>query len=167
MSPNQTTAATGTDASMLDGPLPQLLDHIVKTYHAPLRADLLRLQQLIQQRLDASSVDERMILEEIERNFSALCDELELHMDKEEKVLFPWIRAGRGASAKAPIKVMLREHQQTEELLACLRSLGARYAPSVDGSAARSIAQGLAAIDESLQAHMRLEEHLFKRALVA
>lgn len=153
---------------MLDCPLPELLDHILKTYHAPLRADLTQLQQLIQQGLSTSTAAQRMILEQIEQNFSALCEELELHMDKEEKVLFPWIRAGRGMSAKAPIKVMLREHRQTEELLARLRSLGARYAGAVDASAAaRSIAQDLAAIENSLQAHMRLEELLFSRALAA
>ncbi len=168
MAPNQTAAAAETDASIVDWPLPRLLDHIVETYHAPLRTDLTRLLQLIQQRLATSSIEERVLLDEIERSLSVLRDELELHMNKEEQVLFPWIRSGRGVSAKAPIKVMLREHQQTADLLACLRSLGARYAPAAGASAAaRSIAQGLAAIDDSLQAHMRLEELLFKRALVA
>mgnify|MGYP002146120889 CR=1 FL=1 len=87
---------------------------------------------------------------------------------KEEKVLFPWIRAGRGASARAPIKVMQHEHQQTRELLARLRTLSERsLAEEAAAPSTQTISVRLAAIESALLEHMDVEESLFRRVLAS
>jgi iron-sulfur cluster repair protein YtfE (RIC family) len=57
------------------------------------------------------------------RRFDAIAVELEERLVKDERVLFPWIRAGRGATALAPIRAMGREHEETLARLARLREL--------------------------------------------
>ena len=172
MQPNHVSVPAGAIAPRwLESPLSQILDHILHTYHAPLREDLARIHLLISQARATPrgcSVERQAILEEIWQCFSTLREELELHMEKEEQVLFPWIRAGRSASAKAPIKVMQHDHKQTEELLARLGKLRERYIPLMDGAqATQSIVQGLAAIDDSVREHIRLEELVIHRALAS
>lgn len=147
-------------------PPPQAVDHIVRTYHVTLRADLLQTRNLFGQALAPAPSAQRALLEEMDSIFSALSEELYAHMDKEEKVLFPWIRAGRGASARAPIKVMQHEHQQTRELLARLRTLSERsLAEGAADPLAQSIAARLVAIESALLEHMDVEESLFRRVL--
>lgn len=152
--------------SWMECPLSQILDHILVTYHAPLRAELARLDGLILHSLEVPHDGSWRTLTEMARYFSILRAELEPHMDKEERILFPWIRAGRGASVGAPINAMRIEHRQTEAVLARLRSLRYQYNLEAQASpVAQSIVEGLAALDGSLQEHIQLEEILFRRAL--
>lgn len=147
---------------------PQAVDHIVRTYHVTLRDDLLQVRNLFPQALATATAAQRALLEEISLHFSDLCEELYAHMDKEEKVLFPWIRAGRGASARAPIKVMQHEHQQTRELLARLRTLSERsLAEEAAAPSTQTISVRLAAIESALLEHMDVEESLFRRVLAS
>ena len=76
--------------------------------------------------------------------FSQVRADLEPHMAKEERVLFPMIRelatsAGVPAfhcgSLRNPISVMLSEHDAVGDLLAQLRRLTGGYVPPADGCA--------------------------------
>jgi regulator of cell morphogenesis and NO signaling len=167
MRPEQIPTAVQALARMwLECPLPRVLDHILRTYHEPLRVDLARMRQLIQQALDASADEHRAVLQVMGRHFATLCDELNHHMDKEEQILFPWIRIGRGASARAPMRVMQYEHQHTEEVLAKLRTLSEQYGTDAPTDpVAQSIVLGLAALDRFLQEHSQFEELVFHRVL--
>jgi regulator of cell morphogenesis and NO signaling len=94
-----------------------------------------------------------------------LADELHDHMAKEERVLFPWIRAGRGATAAAPIRAMCTEHDETMAHVARLRVAADGYrAPR---PALADLYQHLEGIDRALRAHIHLENNvLFPRTLV-
>jgi regulator of cell morphogenesis and NO signaling len=93
-----------------------------------------------------------------------LAAELEEHMLKEERVLLPWIRAGRGSTARAPIRAMLIEHESTLAGVARIRDLTGGYDPPNDGLA--PLYRRLGVLDRFLHAHISLENDvLFPRAL--
>ncbi len=89
------------------------------------------------------------------------------HLEKEEKILFPMIRAGRGASASAPIRVMEMEHEDHGEALARLRVLTAnRTAPAGSCATWRALYLRLEELESELMDHIHLENNvLFPRAL--
>lgn len=47
----------------------------------------------------------------------ALSDELNVHMMKEERILFPMIKSGMGSNAHMPIQVMLQEHDVAGDMV--------------------------------------------------
>jgi regulator of cell morphogenesis and NO signaling len=88
--------------------------------------------------------------------------ELTEHMGKEETVLFPWIRSGRGELARTPIQVMMMEHESALQLLNRLRALRVAAATTLPAE----IADHLSALDLHVREHMHLENNvLFPRAL--
>lgn len=138
-------------------PLPEVIDFILETYHRPLLPELQRLGELAQQ------ADQPEVLQV----FDELRGELEQHLQKEERVLFPWLRSGRGASAGAPVRVMLMEHESTKGWLRELRALIGRYQVSgAEETPLAQLCQGLVRLERDLLDHIRLEEEvLFPRGL--
>jgi regulator of cell morphogenesis and NO signaling len=129
--------------------LATLIDRVLAD-HADLRADL----------RDATRLAAGPLLDALE----ALSSELEEHMQKEERVLLPWIRAGRGATAGAPIRAMLMEHEHTLAGLAHIRELTSGHRPPTEALAPLYLRLG--EIDRLLHAHITLENDvLFPRAL--
>jgi regulator of cell morphogenesis and NO signaling len=122
--------------------------------HSELRAELLDSGSLAQAHGD---VPLREALDELD------C-ELQEHLLKEERVLLPWIRAGRGVTAGAPIRAMLREHDHTLAGVARLRALTNGYrAPS---DAVAPLYRRLESLERLLIAHIALENDvLFPMAL--
>jgi regulator of cell morphogenesis and NO signaling len=90
-------------------------------------------------------------------------------MVKEERILFPMIKSGQGAMAGGPISVMEHEHDSAGAALHRLRELTDGY--EVPGEACntwRALWHGLAALEESLQQHIHLENNiLFPRSLAS
>ncbi|MBK7973155.1 MAG: hemerythrin domain-containing protein [Deltaproteobacteria bacterium] len=99
--------------------------------------------------------------------FQVVADELTAHMEKEEKVLFPWIRAGRGDLAHAPIRVMVLEHAETLGRLDALRErVRALGSASEADRLPAEVASALASLDRHVREHVHLENDvLFPRAL--
>ncbi|HNK17233.1 MAG TPA: hemerythrin domain-containing protein [Piscinibacter sp.] len=144
------------------------MDHILDAYHAPLRRDLADLEARLGTALESPSAsqEQRRFVSAAMDSFRPLAHELLEHLAKEECVLFPWIRAGRGASAGGPIRVMQHEHRQAELYLQRLRHLAdaTQRRGSVDDVVA-DLMQRLAALDASLRDHIELEELMFLRVL--
>jgi regulator of cell morphogenesis and NO signaling len=92
---------------------------------------------------------------------------MESHMQKEEQILFPMIRAGRGRMALMPVQVMEQEHRDHGENLALMRKLASDFvAPEEACNTWRALYLGLAELESELMAHISLENHvLFPRAL--
>jgi len=86
---------------------------------------------------------------------------------KEEQILFPMIREGRGTEALGPITVMEHEHASAGSALLHLRALTNDYTvPPGACNTWRALWHGLAALEESLHEHIHLENNiLFPRAL--
>ena len=148
-------------------PLEDLIDHILVTYHQPLKEELPRLLQMSGKVLQVHGDKDPETLFELNSVVLALKNELEQHMQKEEQILFPMIRQGQGAMAGGPISVMERDHASAGAALERLNELTRGYeVPEQACNTWRALWHGLAALEESLHQHIHLENNiLFPRAL--
>ena len=162
---------TGSSASRLEPAA--LADHIEATHHAYLHAELPELTALAAKVLDVHG-ERHPELAEVRRLVGDLHADLEPHMQKEERVLFPAIRALVGGTrdfpfgtVRNPISVMMAEHDQAGELLAQLRSATAGYVVPDDGCASyRSLYARLEQLEADTHLHIHLENNvLFPAAL--
>jgi regulator of cell morphogenesis and NO signaling len=160
------------DRDWTSEPLGALIDHIVATYHNPLREELPRLESMAA-KVRSVHGSKASHLARLEAIVSELSAELVMHMKKEEVILFPAIRrvesgAGRPAlPISAPIAVMEDEHDHAGALLAELRAITAGYAPPAWACATfRALYRGLAEVESEMHVHVHLENNiLFPRAL--
>jgi regulator of cell morphogenesis and NO signaling len=153
-------------------PLHALVDHIVATYHEPLREELPRLEAMAAKvrRVHGSKAPYLTRLDVI---VTALSADLRSHMGKEEAVLFPAIRtveAGGGRTAipmSAPITVMEAEHDHAGTLLSELHTITDGYvAPEWACQTFRALYHGLADLETAMHVHVHLENNvLFPRAV--
>ncbi len=145
--------------------LAEIVDHIVYTFHEPLRTELPRLESIARDLRDASAGE---TVSELLLTFLNLRGELEDHMAKEEEILFPMIRRGDGIMADGPIRMMEDEHEGAVAALRRLRELAGGYRLSDDDQDGPRAAlwQGLAALEKIMHEHIYLENDiLFPRAL--
>ena len=147
--------------------LTDLIDHILTAFHAPLKEELPRLESMARKVNQVHGAREPEVLPELLSTFLALKTELEQHMMKEEAVLFPLIRQGRGSMALGPISVMEAEHASAGGALERLRELTDEYqTPEGACNTWRALWHGLAALEGAMHQHIHLENNvLFPRAL--
>jgi regulator of cell morphogenesis and NO signaling len=153
-------------------PLHALVDHIVATYHEPLREELPRLEAMAAKvhRVHGSKAPYLARLDTIVSELSA---DLRSHMRKEETVLFPAIRTVEGNAGgasipiSAPIAVMEAEHDHAGALLSELRTITGGYvAPEWACQTFRALYYGLAELEAAMHVHVHLENNvLFPRAV--
>ena len=145
-----------------------LVDYIERTHHTFTRAELMRLTPLAEKvrRVHGAA---RKELVSVERVLAALKQDLELHMFKEEQVLFPYIRRlGLGlvqnapfADLSFPLRVMHEEHDRVGDLLEELSALTEGYQPPPNACASyRALFEGLAALQSDLHQHVHLENNV-------
>jgi regulator of cell morphogenesis and NO signaling len=144
----------------------ELADHVVARYHAGLRRDFPPLVEAARkvERVHAGKPDVPVGLA---AELEAFWSELEAHMMKEERVLFPALRDGaRGSHVAAPIHVMEHEHDHHAEHLARVRALTGELKPPRQACATwRALYHGLETIEAELMEHIHLENNvLFARA---
>ena len=146
-----------------------LVDHVVAVHHVYLWTELPRLSALVAKVTLAHGL-RHPELRDVAASFDELRSDLEPHMLKEERVLFPMIRELAVASApltfhcgsvRNPISVMLREHDQAGAQLARLRALTAGYAPPEDGCASyEACYRALAELEADTHLHIHKENNL-------
>jgi regulator of cell morphogenesis and NO signaling len=135
----------------------ELVDHIVDHYHAGLRRELPRL-------IEVAHAGPPGLVDLIE----SLAADLESHMLKEERMLFPTLRTGaRGGPIDMPIRMMEREHESHDDHLDRIRELTAGFTPPADAAnAVKQLYADLATLEADLRQHIYLENNvLFARAL--
>lgn len=146
----------------------ELADHIEKHYHAELRRDLPAL-------IAAARRVEKVHAgkPEVPAGLATLLDELwqdmQQHMMKEERILFPMLRQGaRGDAVFGPVRVMETEHQLHGRVLEAIRELTGDFAAPPHACATwRALYDGLARLEEELMQHIHLENNvLFLRAVL-
>jgi len=162
-----------------DAGLAEMIRFIVDTYHADLRSELPRLDQMAAKVLDAHGAKYPDVLPALQETLRGLREELESHMMKEERVLFPYVErlealaadgrrlaASPFGSIQAPIGMMEHEHEIAGQALARLRELTAGYVPPADAcNTFRGLYHGLAELEKALHEHIHLENNvLFPRA---
>ena len=148
-------------------PLNDLVQHILSTYHIPLKEELPRLESMARKVVRVHHDKAPEMLQELLSVYLGLNAELQTHMAKEEQILFPMIERGEGAMADGPITVMEAEHEAAGNALKRLRELTGDYrVPDEACNTWRALWHGLVALEEALHQHIHLENNiLFPRAL--
>ena len=159
-------AAAPTGPRIAEAPLPELIQHVLDNYHAAHRVDMPHLTELAR-KVEKVHAERDECPRGLAEHLSMMTEELEMHMQKEEQVLFPMLLGGRGAMASMPISVMEEEHQDHGKNLERMRELGHGYAPPADAcNTWRALYLGLAEIERQLMEHIHLENNVvFPRAL--
>jgi regulator of cell morphogenesis and NO signaling len=166
----------GQDWSALE--LDELVQHILDTHHGYLHAELPRLVALAD-KVAAVHGDRHPELATVRRLTHALFADLTPHLQKEEQVLFPFIRRlvdpsvetpmpnPPGGSVAIPIRVMLSDHEVTDDLLLELRKATSDYTAPADGCASyEALYEGLARLEADTHIHVHKENSvLFPRAM--
>lgn len=149
-----------------DRPLAEVIDHIVTRYHDGLRRDLPALVEMAQT-VERVHADKANCPRGLASHLQGILAAVEDHLMKEEGILFPMIRSGRGAMAFMPIKVMEQEHVEHAENLAKTREMAHDLVPPPEACATwRALYDGLARLEIDLFRHIHLENYvLFPRAL--
>ncbi len=156
-----------------------LIDYIVSKHHAYVRDAMPAIQNHLS-KVAAVHGARHPELPFVEAKFSKVADEMSLHMMKEERVLFPYIRALAEATAHGtpsppdmfgtvqnPIRMMEIEHQEAGDGIAAVRELTHGYETPADACATYAMAmRELEAFEKDLHAHVHLENSvLFPRAV--
>lgn len=147
-------------------PLNELIDHILTRYHEPLREELPRLAAMAS-KVERVHADKPHAPHGLARHLGAMIEAVEDHLEKEEQILFPAIRAGHGQGLSMPIHVMEQEHDDHGASLRRIRALTADLVPPPDACTTwRTLYVGLEEFERELMDHIHLENHvLFPRSL--
>ncbi len=167
--PNHTVAEIAPTFERLEA----LLDHLLDTHHVFTRAALDRLPPLAAKVLHTHGA-RHPELQEVAQLIDELVADLAPHLQKEERVLFPYIRAlaedtraGHAApragfgSLASPIACMRHEHERVEEILRELGRSTGGYRPPADAcDSFRALYAGLSELKADLHRHIHLENNL-------
>ncbi len=148
-------------------PLHELVEHILARYHEPLRRDLPALLAAAR-KVERVHADKSACPRGLADHIEHMAHDLEAHMLKEERVLFPAILGGhRGPGLAPPVQVMRAEHDTHGANLRRLRELAHGFeAPPEACRTWRALYDGLARLEAELMEHVHLENNvLFPRAL--
>jgi len=143
-----------------------IIAFILQRFHDPLRRDLPVLVTTARA-VEAAVKEGPLCPAGLANHLEKILVEVESHLDKEEKILFPLILAGRGGSAFMPIKVMMAEHDDHLANLARTRVLTHGFAVPADASQVwRTLYLDLQRFDADLNQHIQLENNvLFTRVM--
>ncbi len=151
-----------------EGEMGELVDHILATHHAFVKREIPRLSALVDKVHRVHGDTHPDTLPELARTWHAWAQELALHLEKEEMVLFPALKnlaAGRPftlhCGLEGPISMMEWEHDQHGLVLARLRALTGGYVPPPEACGSwRALWSGLEAFERDLHQHVHLENNV-------
>ena len=156
--------------------LVELVDHLEATHHAYLWSELPRLSALMDKVIGVHG-ERHPELGDIGDCFSTIRADLEPHLLKEERVLFPMVRELATADSlpsfpsgpiQNPISVMLTEHDTVGDLLRRLRSLTDGYTPPADGCGSYvALFAGFEAMEADTHLHIHKENNLLFPVVLA
>lgn len=152
-------------------PLSELCDHIERTHHDYLRAQLPRISGLTQKVADAhGESDIRLVA--LRLVFERFRAELMEHTEKEEVILLPWIRTLEmdGVSVGGPaigVDELIAEHDDAGEALRSMRELTDDFnPPDTACNTYRALIAALSELEADMHQHVHKENNiLFPRAL--
>ena len=163
-------------AWMADAALGELIDHIIETHHIYTRNELEQLAPLMD-KVASRHGDHYGYLLELKELLRQVSDDLDPHMMKEERVLFPYIKdleskevstpAPPFGTVQNPIRMMRAEHETVGELLEKMRGVTSDYSlPDGVCPSFTALFHRLAALEADLHQHIHVENNiLFPRAV--
>ncbi len=157
--------------------LEQLISHIILIHHAYVKKSITPIAEHLQ-RVAGKHGDRHPEMKKVYTIFLEVANELKLHMDKEEMILFPRIRevfyAGRNPEhidfspnfISSQVSIMETEHTQAGNGLDEIRQLTNNYTPPVGAcNTFALVINELKAFEEDLHQHVHLENNiLFPKA---
>lgn len=159
--------------------LADLIAHIKGVHHVFVREECPRIEALTAKVVGVHGQNHPELLQ-LQGIFSALAEELSVHLMKEEQVLFPHIvrmeesvLAGEPAppamfgTVVNPVRMMMHEHDGAGEALRSLRSVTSDYTLPDDACISyRTLYQALQGFESDLHQHIHLENNiLFPRSV--
>lgn len=171
--PGERDAAENETEDWANAPLGDLIDHIESTHHAYLRRELPRLEKLLEKVSRVHGTTSPWIAS-VKEIFSELKPSMEVHIEKEEDLVFPFIRKldknGSVPSPEAlgadPIGLMEEEHDETGAALKRIRTLSREFTPPSGACHSfREVLRGLVELETDTHRHVHKENCiLFPRA---
>ena len=158
--------------------LAQLSEYIVMTHHSYVKKEMPQILSYLQKVAFKHGEHHPEMLKVLEL-FAAVNEEMTLHMQKEEQVLFPriaemekWVAEGteiriNHTYLQAPINMMEQEHDHAGELLAEINRLTNNYNSPADACTTFKLSfAALQAFEMDLHQHVHLENNiLFPKAI--
>lgn len=159
--------------------IPFLADYIVNNHHAYVKSQIPLIALHLSKVVNAHG-DRHPEVHTVDAIFSEHAQSLLDHMDKEEHILFPYMKSlfvasqNGGAPPRAPfgsvagpVAVMLAEHEGVGEAFEQIRDLLDNYTPPADGcTTMRLLYRELDAFEHDLHKHVFLENSiLFPKAI--
>lgn len=166
-------------ANWTSAPLRDLTRHIREKHHQYVRAAVPRIQGLLN-KVKAKHGSTHTEIADIETRFARVGQEMIMHMQKEEQILFPYIEnmeqaaGGNGTleppffqTVRNPIQAMMSEHDSAGDLVKQIRKASIDYTPPADACASyRALYRELREFEADLHQHVHLENNiLFPRAV--
>lgn len=137
-----------------------LIQHILTRFHDTHRRELPELIRLAQ-RVEARHAGHAEVPRGLHAALVELAEALELHMQKEEQVLFPLMQAGGHPMIHAPIGMMRNEHDEHGARLAALEELThACVAPAEACASWRALYTGVRKLIDDVHEHVHLENNV-------
>ena len=172
----EATAPVEVERNWTEASLADLTAHVETTHHAYLKRELPRLDYMTERVADRHGA-QRPELRKLREIFMVFKGELEEHMAKEERVLFPMCRnlekpdtaKSRHGSVKNPVAVMISEHEHAGEDLRQIRELTHDFVPPVEAcNTYRAMLAGLEDLEADMHRHVHLENYvMFPKAIAA
>src|ERR1022692_40973 len=159
--------------------LADLIGHITATHHTFVREESPRILALAAKVVGVHGKNHPELLQ-VQQVFSALAEELRVHMMKEEQVLFPYmLRMEESALAGEPVppamfgtvvnpvRMMMQEHDGAGDAARSMRAITRDYRVPEDACISyRTLYQALQGFEADLHQHIHLENNiLFPRAV--
>jgi len=170
LEPTHVLAELAVEETRLAGPwhartLASLIDHILRTYHRPFATTLDEAETIVDAMQGPVDQPTHADWAELRGRLGELRIDMEQHMAKEERVLFPWLR-GRADTAAVPIRAMQLEHADTLALVHAVHAIVARCLPAPSRPVEQAAAGTFDHVEHWLCEHIHLENNeLFPRAL--
>lgn len=137
-----------------------LIEHILKRFHDTHRRELPELIVLAQ-RVEARHEAHPDVPRGLADMLQEIAAELESHMQKEERILFPLMRAGGAPMIVHPIGVMQHEHIEHGERLRRLEAITRDHTPPADACTSwRALYAGTRKLVDDVMQHIHLENNV-------
>jgi regulator of cell morphogenesis and NO signaling len=147
------------EAPVTQAPAP-LIDHILVRYHEVHRQQLPELARMAR-RVEAVHRDHPDVPAGLAAHLEAMEAELLDHMEKEETILFPMLKAGGNPFVVNPIHIMRMEHTSHGEQLERLAALSHDATPPPGAcNTWRALYAGIAQLTDDLINHIHLENNV-------
>lgn len=160
--------------------LTELVQHIIAEHHAYLKGNLPRLKSLANKVYHAHKSHHGEMIQQLIQSFETLRIDIEMHLGKEEQILFPLIKEMEAfakkqgprptvhcGSVENPIRQMELEHDAAGDLLAQMRKITFEYKLPDDACESfKALYDGLKELEKDLHEHIHLENNiLFPKAV--